>query len=380
MKNVLFLVTGMTPQIITETVWALACDPNLADDERFVPDEIWVLSTDDGLNQIKATLFDEGVFEQFKKDYPIIAKVAFDKNHLCVIQKDGTPLKDLKTPGDNELSANLICQQVRNFTQDDNVRLHVSIAGGRKTMGFYAGYALSLYGRAQDSMSHVLVDSEFESAMGFYYPTQTDYYVTQRHTGKKLNAKDAQIWLANIPFVRMSEAISDKHQLKQGARFSEVVDSINESFKEIQLTVDVPNKKLVVNGKEIDALDAKHFAFFYWFADLTRKEQNISAPKAKMKDPNVSPENLKVIQTLTQDFNIYYQTIKKKEVFDIEDVDVIDIDKGQFNSATNHVNSVLIQELGLEIAKKIKIANIDGKRGKPFHLNVPAKNITIIEE
>lgn len=98
MKNVLFLVTGMTPQIITETVWALACDPNLADDERFVPDEIWVLSTDDGLNQIKATLFEEGVFEQFKKDYPIIAKVAFDENHLCVIQKDGTPLKDLKTP------------------------------------------------------------------------------------------------------------------------------------------------------------------------------------------------------------------------------------------------------------------------------------------
>lgn len=99
-----------------------------------------------------------------------------------------------------------------------------------------------------------------------------------------------------------------------------------------------------------------------------------------MKDPNVSPENLKVIQTLTQDFNIYYHKIKKKEVFDIEDVDIIDIDKGQFNSATNHVNSVLIQELGLEIAKKIKIANIDGKRGKPFHLNVPAKNITIIEE
>jgi CRISPR-associated protein (TIGR02584 family) len=34
----------------------------------------------------------------------------------------------------------------------------MSIAGGRKTMGFYAGYALSLYGRAQDRMSHVLVE------------------------------------------------------------------------------------------------------------------------------------------------------------------------------------------------------------------------------
>lgn len=346
MKNVLFLVTGMTPQIITETVWALACDPNLADDERFVPDEIWVLSTDDGLNQIKATLFDEGVFEQFKKDYPIIAKVAFDKNHLCVIQKDGTPLKDLKTPGDNELSANLICQQVRNFTQDDNVRLHVSIAGGRKTMGFYAGYALSLYGRAQDSMSHVLVDSEFESAMGFYYPTQTDYYVTQRHTGKKLNAKDAQIWLANIPFVRMSEAISDKHQLKQGARFSEVVEVINCSFEPITLTLFVKKRLVQINEQEPKKINPINFAFLHWFCDYHLQGKGIKAPTNNKTDYANDEIAKNKFAEISKEFNHYYEYQKAVA----EQL----VDKKFFIETKSKLYTKLVEVLGgLELANRI---------------------------
>ncbi|WP_435939151.1 CRISPR-associated ring nuclease Csm6 [Moraxella bovoculi] len=346
MKNVLFLVTGMTPQIITETVWALACDPNLADDERFVPDEIWVLSTDDGLNQIKATLFEEGVFEQFKKDYPVIAKVAFDKNHLCVIQKDGISLKDLKTPGDNELSANLICQQVRNFTQDNNVRLHVSIAGGRKTMGFYAGYALSLYGRAQDSMSHVLVDSEFESAMGFYYPTQTDYYVTQRHTGKKLNAKATQIWLANIPFVRMSEAISDKHQLKQGARFSEVVEVINRSFEPITLTLFVKKRLVQINEQEPKKINPINFAFLHWFCDYHLQGKGIKAPTNNKTDYATDEIAKNKFAEISKEFNHYYEYQKAVA----EQL----VDKKFFIETKSKLYTKLVEVLGgLELANRI---------------------------
>lgn len=37
-------------------------------------------------------------------------------------------------------------------------------------MGFFVGYALSLFGRAQDRLSHVLVSDPFESLTDFYYP------------------------------------------------------------------------------------------------------------------------------------------------------------------------------------------------------------------
>jgi CRISPR-associated protein (TIGR02584 family) len=59
---------------------------------------------------------------------------------------------------------------VRELTADPDCAIHASIAGGRKTMGFYLGYALSLFGRPQDRLSHVLVSSPFESNQNFFYP------------------------------------------------------------------------------------------------------------------------------------------------------------------------------------------------------------------
>jgi len=39
---------------------------------------------------------------------------------------------------------------------DPNIQLHVSLAGGRKSMRFFAAYALSLWGRDIDRLTHVL--------------------------------------------------------------------------------------------------------------------------------------------------------------------------------------------------------------------------------
>ena len=170
----------MTPQIITETVWALACDPQ--SDEKWIPDEIHIMSTDDGLNQIRKRLFEDQVFQQFQTDFPQLKNIEFNLiEHLHVIRDvDGNVLVDLKTPEHNQCAGNAICEKIREFTQNEDVSLHVSIAGGRKTMGFYAGYALSLYGRAQDTMSHVLVEERFEVVKDFFYPTPKTYFVTNR--------------------------------------------------------------------------------------------------------------------------------------------------------------------------------------------------------
>ena len=120
-RNVLFLVTGMTPQIITETIWALACDPT--NDEQWIPDEVHVLSTKNGLQQIRQRLFKDGVFDQFKKDYAAVSNIDFFANDdylHAITNKDYQPLNDLKDPNDNENAANLICEMIRNFTDDDN--------------------------------------------------------------------------------------------------------------------------------------------------------------------------------------------------------------------------------------------------------------------
>ena len=370
-KNILLVVTGMTPQIITETVWALACDP--LNDAPWVPDEIHVLSTQDGLTQIRSRLFADQIFSQFQKTYPITANIQFDERYLHVIKNDSNEaLTDLKTPEDNEYAANAICEIIRDFTAQDNVTLHVSIAGGRKTMGFYAGYALSLYGRAQDRMSHVLVEEKFETARDFFYPTIDSSFVTDRFD-KEWDAKDAQVWLAQIPFVRLKDAVKDKHQLKGEDSFSTVVHKINESFNDVKLKILVHSREVVINEKfVIKNLAPREFAMLHWFADLRQKGfDGIVAPTKKINSKDIPPQEAKYIAQLSEQFKQYYEEFKNTD--DIQ----LDVDKQFFESVKSLLNTALLGHLGLELAEKISLTQ--NKKGQPFYLNVKPENIEIID-
>jgi len=126
------------------------------------------------------------------------------------------------------------------------VSLHVSIAGGRKTMGFYAGYALSLYGRAQDRMSHVLVDEKFEKGINFYYPSKNENdFIIDRENKTIGLSKDAQVWLAQIPFVRLRTSLPEESLIKK-ANFSDVVNAINMASQPIKLILDVKQQKVII--------------------------------------------------------------------------------------------------------------------------------------
>lgn len=370
-KNILLVVTGMTPQIITETVWALACDP--LNDAPWVPDEIHVLSTQDGLTQIRSRLFADQIFSQFQKTYPITANIQFDERYLHVIKNDlNEALTDLKTPEDNEYAANAICEIIRDFTAQDNVTLHVSIAGGRKTMGFYAGYALSLYGRAQDRMSHVLVEEKFETARDFFYPTIDSSFVTDRFD-KEWDAKDAQVWLAQIPFVRLKDAVKDKHQLKSDDSFSDVVSKINESFNDVRVKILLHSYEIIVNEKfVIKDLPPREFAMFHWFADRRKNGlEGIIAPNKNITSKDAGPDDFKKIKELTQEFSSYYAELKN-----ISD-NGLNVDKKFFESVKSKLKESLETHLGLELASKISITQEN--RGKPFYLSLQAENIEIID-
>lgn len=355
-KNILFLVTGMTPQIITETIWALACDDNNTD--KWIPDEIHVLSTDDGLNQIRATLFDKGVFEQFKADYPILKNIQFNQDCLHVIKNNDIPLKDLKNPSDNELAADMICQKVREFTQDSNINLHVSIAGGRKTMGFYAGYALSLYGRENDSMSHVLVESEFESATGFYYPTVNDFFVEQKFTGKQLNAKNAKVWLAKIPFVRLRSSLN-QNDIIANKDFSQVVEMMNLSLQPIHIKLDTQKRMLIIHDKNCK-LTPKEFSLYLLAYQLKLNNEQLYYPSKDIDGDTINDNHQKL-------FNIIYGKYKTKD-------DVI-VDNSYFSTALSTMKKKFMKEFGQSVTQKIVICPVD--RG--YSIDLPLSSITVIE-
>ena len=167
-RRILLAVTGLSPQIVTETLYALAVKGS----PIFVPTEIRIITTQRGAEEARRTLLsdDPGWFHRLRKDYrlPVIAFAAEDIR--VIAGPTGKPLGDILDEADNAAVADFITEEVRGITADPRASLHVSIAGGRKTMGFYVGYALSLFGRAQDRLSHVLVPPSLELRPDFFYP------------------------------------------------------------------------------------------------------------------------------------------------------------------------------------------------------------------
>ncbi|MGF1642988.1 MAG: CRISPR-associated ring nuclease Csm6, partial [Thiotrichales bacterium] len=160
-RRILLAVTGLSPQVVTETVYALACHPN----EPWIPHEIHLITTREGAERARLALLsgEPGWFHRLRRDYSL-PEIAFNTGHIHILSDaSGLPLDDIRTPTDNERAADQITDHLRRLTADPGSEVHVSIAGGRKTMGYYLGYALSLFGRPQDRLSHVLVSEPFES-------------------------------------------------------------------------------------------------------------------------------------------------------------------------------------------------------------------------
>ncbi|TLD41759.1 MAG: CRISPR-associated protein, Csx3 family [Candidatus Jettenia ecosi] len=119
-------------------------------------------------------------------------------------------MQDIRDNKENEAAGDIITGFIREKAKDLTVRLHCSIAGGRKTMGFYLGGALQLFGRPWDRLYHVLVSPEFESNPDFFYPPKKPKLIPCRMpdgTGKKMSTDMADIQLAELPFIRLKEKL-----------------------------------------------------------------------------------------------------------------------------------------------------------------------------
>lgn len=262
-RQVLLVVTGLTPQVVTETIYALwKRDPAL------VPSEVHLITTARGADHARLNLLSPRIdwMGQLQRDYPLPA-IAFSAEHIHVIPgPDGSSLEDIRSPDDNVRAADFITDLVRQLTADERSALHVSIAGGRKSMGYFVGYALSLFGRAQDRLSHVLVSAPFESHHDFYYPTPNEYPIHVRQGDKEVtyDCRHAKVDLAWIPFVRLRSA-QHEPMLTSNTRFSACVSTVQEALAERALVIDLRAKRIRAGGRVI-RLPQTELAFLSWFA------------------------------------------------------------------------------------------------------------------
>lgn len=261
-RRILLAVTGLSPQVVTETLYALAV---VGCDAPFVPTEVHLLTTTDGAERARLSLLsaEPGWFARLCRDYHL-PPIAFGPDAIEILRDaSARPLDDIRTPADNEAAADTITERVRAFTADTQSALHVSIAGGRKTMGYYLGYALSLFGRPQDRLSHVLVAEPFESSWDFFYPTPYSRVITTRDN-KLADTADARVTLAEIPFVRLREGLPDRLLAGQ-ASFGQSVAAAQRALEPPEVVIDLAGQCLRAGG-EVVALQPANLVFYAMMA------------------------------------------------------------------------------------------------------------------
>ena len=285
-RRLLVAVTGLSPQIVTETLYALA----VRREPTFVPTEVRLITTEEGAERAKLSLLhpESGWFHRLRADYGL-PPIAFGPEHIHVLEDaGGRPLDDIRSPEDNERAADAITDVVRDLTRGDDSALHVSIAGGRKTMGFYLGYALSLYGREQDRLSHVLVNAPYESHPQFFYPTTSSQVIyTPPPHNRPYDTRDAEVTLAEIPFVRLRDELPEdlKDHREGKVRFSEAVAAAQRAIGASELAIDLPARRLRAGGKNL-ALSPLHLAFLAWLARRHKEgREGVECPVPEIPEP-----------------------------------------------------------------------------------------------
>ena len=194
---------GLSPAVLTNTVWALAHE-----EEPVVPDEIVVITTITGNSCIREQLLHSEAWWHMHalleaEGLDVKDKLSFGASDTIRVIGDGRrDYDDIATPEENDVAADFILKTIRQYTEDPGTRVIVSIAGGRKSMSALLMSCMSLLGRSQDRVCHVLVNEPYERRMDppFLFPEKG---VVHELNGKKYPSEKAKPQLSDIPFVRV---------------------------------------------------------------------------------------------------------------------------------------------------------------------------------
>lgn len=203
-REVLIFVAGATPQIITETIYALAMQK-----PPIHADELHIITHSQGKQLIMQKLGKDGVLQQLCTEYGIPRLSLSDANFLVITDQDGNELSDIRTVADNEQAGDQIAAFLRTKAAEPSVRLHCSLSGGRKTMTHYMGIAFQLFARQWDRLYHVMVAPEFEKVEQFFYPPkQPQQLNVKSRTGEVIiNTADANVSLVQLPMIYLRDKV-----------------------------------------------------------------------------------------------------------------------------------------------------------------------------
>lgn len=242
-RELFVFIAGTTPQVITETICALC-----GKEPPVYPDELYIITTTAGKRIAEDTLMGKDVLKGLAESYGLPPVPLKESSFIVPAGLSDAPLDDIRSAFENELMGDCITSFIREKSADQGVRLHCSLAGGRKTMSFYLGAALQLFGRPWDKLYHVLVSPAFESNPHFFYKPKVNTII--EHNGTRLDTGDAEIVLAELPFIRLRDKLS-----LDGAGFRDLVvegqREIDIATVQLELRVSLPERTVYIGRKAV---------------------------------------------------------------------------------------------------------------------------------
>lgn len=265
-KETLIFVTGATPQIITETIYALAkCY------QPVIPHKLFFITTSKGKELILKTMVKDKMLAILAKELNLSLPNIDDDSFIIAADGHGNEIDDIRSEKENLIFGDLITSFIKEQAMDFSARLHCSLAGGRKTMSFYMGAALQLFGRPWDRLYHVLVTPEFESNPRFFYKPSKNTVIECRMpdgSTKKLNTKDAEISLVELPFIRLRHKVT-LH--KKG--FNELVEEgqreIDTAIMQPPIQINLAERTITIGDTLIDTVPMELFIYIVFLKQKT---------------------------------------------------------------------------------------------------------------
>lgn len=370
MKTYLVAVCGVTPQVITETLYALH-------QQGTQVDAISILTTRSGKDACIGQLLraEDGEYFRYLAEYGYGPdRIDFSPRHVkAVLNEDGTEIDDIDTEEENERFLQMCMEEAFALSRDPHSRVLFSIAGGRKTMGACLSLAAQCYARPQDRIYHVLLTpAEFESCRDFFYPPKVPRMADVRSRDGhacQMETSLAQITLVPMPFFPLRSHLMPQ-MLRQPESPAALMLSLVREIKH-ELAIDLVQRKLVWKGVELDMSPSR----LALYSLLAIRKKDSDCQRSSCQECESCYLTFDQISERQGELTRLYQRMTTRE---LGKAGIVNLDTLEFNSYRSKINKEITFGFGEYEGRKLQIESCGPRLGLRFGIRLDKKRIRIV--
>ena len=223
-----------------------------------------------------------------------------------------------------------------------------------------------MYGRPQDRLTHVLVDSKYESAWDFFYPTPYSKTITVRNN-ELADAANAEVILADIPLVSLRDHLPESLKAAD-TDFENTVRAASKAIAAPYLRIDLRHSSIQTNSQTVELQPALLALLVVFAREKLGNDEKLRAPTKGVPDSDWGRRYMAERAGLSESHN--------------------DIEKAQqaykngltgeeFSSLLSKLRRALRNKLGAQEAVPYLVSD-SGTRPKLYSLDISKTRIEIV--